>query len=175
MTLGSCVRAILVVVTLMAAGVSDAAAQARPAPPRFVAPQPSRADTGLTRVPPPSVAAAVRPIALNARERTPTPPVVAPPSPVSTVPDSILQRRPVAAAVVTPPPLAVDQPTRTPLRTAAPALRAVLANEPAPASATGRCKDGSYLAGAASEARCADKGGLAVLFPIITALSARTL
>jgi hypothetical protein len=32
--------------------------------------------------------------------------------------------------------------------------------------ATGRCKDGSYLTGAASEGRCADKGGLAVLFPV---------
>ena len=171
---GSCVRAIFVVVTLMAAGVSDAAAQVRPDPPRFVAPQPSRADTGLTRVPPPTVAPAVRPIPLNARERTPTPPVVAPPSPVSTVPDSILRRRPVAAAVVTPPPLPVDQPTRAPLPTAAPALRAVVADEPAPASATARCKDGSYLTGAANEVRCADKGGLAVRFPVITLPPART-
>ena len=168
MTHGSCVRAILVVVTLMAAGVADAAAQTRPAPPRVAPPPAARFDTGLTLVPPPAVAPAVRPIALTARERTPTPPVVAPPSPVSTVPDSILRRRPVAAAVVTPPPLTVEQPTRAQLRTAAPALRAVVADEPAPSSATGRCKDGSYLTGAASEARCADKGGLAVLFPVIT-------
>lgn len=47
-----------------------------------------------------------------------------------------------------------------------PSTPLVIVNVTAPPSgSTARCKDGSYISGAPSEARCADKGGLGVVLP----------
>jgi len=44
---------------------------------------------------------------------------------------------------------------------------AFVSDEP-PAGATMRCKDGTYLTGTPSDARCAGFGGVAVLLPVPT-------
>ena len=44
-------------------------------------------------------------------------------------------------------------------------LRAAAVNQLAPASATMRCKDGTYLTGAVAADRCANNGGVATIIP----------
>ena len=73
-------------------------------------------------------------------------------------PDSAV--RPVQRVASVPPALARPTPTRR-IRDFGD-VRNDVARQPAPAGATGRCKDGTYLLSAPSEDACAGKGGLSI-------------
>jgi hypothetical protein len=63
--------------------------------------------------------------------------------------------------------VAMQPRPKAPVRRAGPSLsvRPPVAEQGPPAGATMRCKDGTYLSGAAAANRCADNGGMAVILP----------
>ncbi|MBC7673274.1 MAG: hypothetical protein H7247_12710 [Polaromonas sp.] len=65
-----------------------------------------------------------------------------------------------------PAPTPLVRPVPSPIVASAvtPAQRIASADAAPPAGATMRCKDGTFLTGAASEQRCAGNGGLSVTF-----------
>lgn len=78
--------------------------------------------------------------------------------------------QPVVVAVPAPMPVTRNSPDPA---TVAPALRAAetapvapLQSQTPPAGATMRCKDGTWLSGAPSAARCDRNGGLATILPV---------
>ena len=122
-------------------------------------PAPTR-DATVLRRPAPAAPAPPRPTGTRASERPPTPPVVLPMPAAS--PPPVVETR---AEAVTPPPL--ERPAQRSIAASAPVVaeRSVNVREAPPAGSTGRCKDGTYLTGTPSAARCDDRGGLAVVFP----------
>lgn len=103
----------------------------------------------------------VRPSARSAMIVAPTPPEIMPLPPLPARPD-LAAARDRLKRPADPPPL--PTPVQMQLRSvAAPAPSAP--KEIVPPGATGRCKDGSYFSGSATEGRCADAKGLAYLLP----------
>ena len=136
-----------------------------PTPP---APQAAGIAALIERAPLSPPPATVRPSSIPAAQQRPTPAVVLPPSPGSPSPESA--RAPGGAALVArsaevaPTPLAAPVPPPPSAGGQGTALPVLNAPGPPPAGATGRCKDGTYLTGAATEAQCGARGGLAATF-----------
>lgn len=160
-TLGVTVALACMLIARPAASSAQVASPAKaplPPPPRrdtVVAPQPLRITT-----PPPSV----RPTTVRAASRA-----VQPPAPLAMVspspePSTLRQGPTVIPGPPTPPALARVVPTPVASSTVTPAQRIASADAAPPTGATMRCKDGTFLTGAASEQRCAGNGGLSVTF-----------
>ena len=139
-----------------------ASAQGRAAPP----PAPQVDSVPLLRraqTPPPP-----RPSSIPARQRQPTPPgpILPTTKPTAAAIDSQVVSASVAASPAVVPPALVRQVPPAPASRVVPsaAARSVSVSPP-PANATGRCKDGTYLTGAATDQACASHNGLAVAFP----------
>lgn len=144
----------------------DTGASAPERRPTRATPPRARVDTGLTILPPPPSAPPPPRVGranVPSRELTPTAPVVLPMAPAGPPPEVALRRQP--QAVLTPPPIERPAPPPRALRVETQLLQSVVLDQPEPAGATGRCKDGTFLTGPVTEARCADKGGLAMLIP----------
>ena len=131
-----------------------------PAPPRVdtvVAPNPLRVTT-----PPPS---SVRPTGVRESVRPAQPPAPVAMESSSPPPSSLRTAATVIPGPPTPAPLARAVPLPNASSAITPAQRVASAGAAPPAGATMRCKDGTFLTGAASEQRCAGNGGLSVTFP----------
>ena len=92
--------------------------------------------------------------------------VTTPQAPIMKAPaGDALPAAPVAASPAVPERMAPQSaaPVKPVLAAAAPAMTLVA---PRPSNATGQCKDGSYIVGAAVESACGANGGLAVAFPV---------
>lgn len=146
----------------------DSAAASPDQSPRRATPPRVVIDTGLTILPAPAAAPAPprpRRFAGSARQLPPTAAVILPPTSGSPRPDSAVRSALMAAAEI-PPPLTRPAPPPRSMRVEERALQSVVTmSQEEPAGATGRCKDGTFLTGAVTEERCADKGGLAVRLP----------
>ena len=90
-------------------------------------------------------------------------PLLAPP-PASPRPDSLPSRR-ERIALVNPTPLTREAPRAFRVRSSLNVAKPDVAELPAPAGSTGRCKDGTYLTGTATEESCGGRGGMAVRVP----------
>ena len=149
--------------TLLSAQILSPAVAPIPAPPRRDTMPPP-----LLRVttPPPST---VRPTGVRAAVRPAQPPapvaVVAP----SPAPNTLRQAATFIPGPPTPAVLARAIPSPIASSIITPAQRVASADAPPPTGATMRCKDGTFLTGAASEQRCAGNGGLSVTFPVAPA------
>ena len=94
----------------------------------------------------------------------PTPPVILPLPPIAPRPDSLRPRR-AAVPPQDPPSLGHTGAALRSMTPTAASLPSASVAPVAPADATGRCRDGTYLTSAPSEVACAQQGGLAVIFP----------
>jgi hypothetical protein len=163
---------------LILAAPAAAQAPARPAAP----PAAQRSEPALIALPvstPP--APAIRPNAANNRASLARGAAAAA-TPATVLPMSGASARPGAPAAVAAPdntPAAAPQPLAPPAVLPLSAIQAATprpaasVRTPVPAGATGRCKDGTYLTGAATDAACAAQGGLAVAFPAPRQVPAR--
>jgi hypothetical protein len=136
---------------------SQPSAPSAPPPPQQVV-VPSLVPPKKAPLPPPPAPAfaaqrAVVPAAVNSMKR------------VGVLPDSV---RPAAATKLAVRPMAAPPAPPAPQTTAAriaAAERSVAPANTAPIGATMRCRDGTYLTGAASAGRCANNGGVAAIYP----------
>lgn len=158
------VRRTRVAILLAAAGVIGASASGAQAPPSPPPPPAGAVVAAPALIQPPAPVVPVRRgparvVSLGAS--TPVAPMAAPRG--SPPPDSIL-RRPERISLANP--SALTRPTPVRRNREFGRVRSDVARQPAPAGATGRCKDGTFLTVAPSEAACAAKGGLAVRVPV---------
>jgi hypothetical protein len=159
--------AVVVAAPVGAQGTAQPAPPSRPAPP-----QPVQPTFVPLRVQPRAIPPAPLP-ALRSAMQAPTRPVIAPPSRV--IPDTARMAVQSAAPVAAIASVAASQPAPPPPRAVAP-LPVTNLPSSAPANATGRCKDGTYLTGTtATDANCSSHGGLGVIFPAPSRPPQRTL
>jgi hypothetical protein len=110
---------------------------------------------------------------IPASQRTPTPPISLKAAPAggasvaSHRPDSTRGVAPAMSVAPAAPAARVAAPPRTrPVAAASTiSMNVIPATQGPPAGATMRCKDGTYLTGAPSAARCVGNGGVAMTYP----------
>jgi len=113
---------------------------------------------------------------IPASQRTPTPPISLKAAPTGGAPLASVRPDTTRLAARAVPALAAPAArVASPLRTtpvAAPSTvsrNVIPATEAPPIGASMRCKDGTYLTGAASTGRCASNGGVAAMYPALPA------
>jgi hypothetical protein len=152
----------LLVLTVLGSASRSAVGQAPPVvppPPRpqvnpgpaLLLPSPPAPAPNSVRAPRGAVRASVSPVTI---------PLLAAPA-ASPRPDSLPTRR-ERITLVNPTPLTRQPPRAYRVRSLGNVAKPDVAEIPAPAGATGRCKDGTYLTGPATDESCGGRGGLAI-------------
>lgn len=158
-------RTLIALAALSLAGADAVGAQVLQAP-QAPRPTPPMAAAVPVLLPPPALApappvrGAVRSVASVGAPNALMVPIVAPRG--TGLPDSITRGR-ARIALASPTPLVREAPVRR-VREFGP-VRNDVALQPAPAGATGRCRDGTYLTTPPSEEACTGKGGLSIRVP----------
>lgn len=158
-------KRVLLVLAILGGATRSAEGQAPPVGPP---PPRPRVDPGpALLLPPPPPPAPSRLRAPRAEQRasisSATTPLLAPPA-ASPRPDP-LPPRATRIALANPAPLTQAPPRAVRVRDFGNVAKSNGAEVPAPAGATGRCKDGTYLTGVATDESCGGRGGLAVHMP----------
>ena len=158
-------KRVLLVVAILCGATRSALGQAPPVVPPPQRPQVDPGPALLLPSPPAPAPNSVRAprAAVRASVSASTIPLLAAPA-ASPRPDSLPSRR-ERIALVNPAPLtrAAVRPYR--VRNFGAVEKSDAVRLPAPAGSTGRCKDGTYVTGSATEESCGGRGGLAVRMP----------
>ena len=158
-------KRVLLALCILGSATRSAAGQAPPVGPPPPRPQVNPGPALLLPSPPAPAPGTVRPIrtVLRASVTPAAIPLLAPPA-ASPRPDSLPTRR-ARIALANPTPLVRAAPRALTVRNFGNLAKSEVAEVPAPAGTTGRCKNGTYLSGLATEESCVGRGGLAVRMP----------
>lgn len=153
----------LLVVSILGGAGRSAAGQAPPAGPPPPRPQVDPGPALLLPPPPPPVPSRAPRAEQRASIASATIPLLPPPagSPRPNAPPPRTER----IALANPAPLTQAPPRAVRVRNFGGVVKTTGAEVAAPPGATGRCRDGTYVSGDASDASCGGRGGLAIHMP----------
>ena len=158
-------KRVLLVLAILGGATRSSAGQAPPVGPPPPRPRVDPGPALLLPPPPPPAPSTLRAPRGEQRASIASAPVPLLPPPAASPRPAAAPLRAERIALANPAPLTQPAPRAVRVRDFGSVAKTNGAEVPAPAGATGRCKDGTYVTGVATDESCGGRGGLAVHMP----------